>query len=276
MANEKDNPCQNPLCFKKCKGPRGLSVHLGLSKHCAKWYEKIFGRRSRSVSPDSSSVSSSYSSKSDRSASKFIKKIFPALHRSISGSNEGGRGPPRPGPQADANPLAQIDENLLQPAANPLEETFMTVESDNDISTESSRIHSFPGAAKVFEQLKGKSILEDIMEDRADVEEEHGMYYPFANCDDFAVGAWLSSSGASMANIDRFLKLPFVRRFASIPLLSTPSQLGLICSIHRLGSKIAFRFVLRRNFTRRSLSFLSHQSGSLVSFQCQAVLRQSR
>ncbi|KLO14986.1 hypothetical protein SCHPADRAFT_825462, partial [Schizopora paradoxa] len=36
--------------------------------------------------------------------------------------------------------------------------------------------------------------------------------YPFLNSDDFSVGAWLSESGASMATIDRFLKLPFVTK----------------------------------------------------------------
>lgn len=218
-ACDKDNPCKNPQCYSKCKGPRGLSIHLGLSKTCSEWYKKTFGRHSPSVSSrhvsETSSVSSSVSSKSNQSASSFLKRIFPL---NLSGLKSGRRHSlrrlqeaPVPAQVEDTIGVDKgVDGTSQQAGADPFEETFLTIQSDLESVSEPGRVDSFPGAAKVFTQLKGKTILEDIKEARADAEERNGIYYPFSNSDDFTVAAWLSGSGASMATIDRFLKLPFV------------------------------------------------------------------
>ncbi len=52
--------------------------------------------------------------------------------------------------------------------------------------------------------------LEQIKNDRASVENECGLFYPFKSVEDFTLAAWLSNSGASMSSIDKFLQLPFV------------------------------------------------------------------
>lgn len=43
-------------------------------------------------------------------------------------------------------------------------------------------------------------------------ERKKNLFYPFLDEDDFAMAAWLNESGASMAHIDAFLKMPFVSR----------------------------------------------------------------
>ena len=92
----------------------------------------------------------------------------------------------------------------------------MSVRGNFVTDSDSDRVDSFPDAAKVFdsETVKGKTILEEVKENRKAIEEEYSVYHPFQNSDDFSVAAWLSNSGASMETIDRFLKLPFVRLIA--------------------------------------------------------------
>ncbi len=70
------------------------------------------------------------------------------------------------------------------------------------------RVETHPTAGKVFG--KARTTLEDIDFD-SPKERKDNMYHPFISSDDFEVAAWLSQSGASMAYIDKFLKLPFVR-----------------------------------------------------------------
>ena len=100
------------------------------------------------------------------------------------------------------------------------------------------RTEVHPTAGEVFG--KGRTILEDIDEDKFSEERKKNIYFPFTDSDDLEVAAWLSHSGASMAHIDKFLKLPFVRH------LTFEFELRLlICGTinHRSGGSVNFRSV---------------------------------
>ncbi len=94
---------------------------------------------------------------------------------------------------------------------------FLSYDSDSDSFDERYRRRTtslpirdyFPGAGKTFG--KGFNILENI--DNTDMypeERKTNIYHPFKSLDDFKMAAWLIESGASMAHIDGFLKLPMV------------------------------------------------------------------
>lgn len=220
MSHNDRPTCQNPTCFKKFKGDRGLKIHLGLKLQCGKWYRKVFasGNRSRSSSLDSapSSIASGQSTSSARSG------VFPwpTFRRSRGRSPSCAPVPSQP-PEPPDTPPGSDDDNgnaRIQPA-NLFDEVFLN--TDSDAESEASRrttfrVVEFAGAAKAYDNLKGFSILEEIENNHASLEEEYGIYYPFQSLDDFTVAAWLCNSGVSMANIDKFLKLPFVSHVFTI------------------------------------------------------------
>ncbi len=68
-------------------------------------------------------------------------------------------------------------------------------------------VDTYPGAGRDYG--KGRHILQEVdAQDMYPQERAKCLYYPFKNEDDFDMGAWLMESGASMAHIDSFLKLP--------------------------------------------------------------------
>lgn len=66
---------------------------------------------------------------------------------------------------------------------------------------------------------RGKTILEEIHHSDQFAKQRNGnIYYPFVSKEDWEVAAWLIESGLSMAEIDKFLNLPFVSEMSSASL----------------------------------------------------------
>ncbi len=223
--------CRQPSCFRTFKGNRGLGVHLGIVKKCGKWYQDLRCKGSPSdaelsrsdeesvASVNTSSTASTHSFKFPWSSAP--KHVPGELHNPsgirLPWSSQRKKHRPDPRPLTPVPELVAEELHVNAAPASPEDNTFLCfVDEDagkddpraSDASPTSNCIDSFPGAAKVFED--GVWFLDQIKNDRAMVEKECGLFYPFKSLEDFTLAAWLSNSGASMSSIDKFLRLPFV------------------------------------------------------------------
>lgn len=236
LVSDLANVCKHPKCFRTFKGKAGLRIHLGMAKKCATWYKWVVGRKKKLEAnlpvealhaaddaehfiPDDQlapqSTTYPWTTATPIPAGEYHNPTGIGLpwSSSVPLVNHFGNPPIRP-PRSPSYPGGQAastgggDVECIH--SDPFDETFLRVDGDEEepVPTATHRSESFPGAAEIFGQ--GLSLLDQIKKDRVELEEECGMYFPFANADDFAVAAWLSKSGASMSSIDKFLKLPFV------------------------------------------------------------------
>jgi hypothetical protein len=67
----------------------------------------------------------------------------------------------------------------------------------------------FPNGGKVYGQ--GKSFLDRFNDDKHALLRVHNLYYPFADQEEWELGAFLLRSEMSMQKVDDFLKLKLVR-----------------------------------------------------------------
>lgn len=204
-----------------------------MAKKCAAWCKRIAGKKKEPVKPDTPPPTPpdppNIAQHDDHEPAYPWTSVEPAREGEIHNptgidipwsstftfANHFGQPviPPPLSPPFPAEPPSaakDVHGECIHP--DPFDETFMQVERNDEepIRKETHRTDTFPEAGKI--QGQGRTILEQIKEDRKELEKECGLYYPFANADDFAMAGWLANSGASMANIDKFLKLPFVRR----------------------------------------------------------------
>lgn len=82
-------------------------------------------------------------------------------------------------------------------------------ESDSDAPIRS--IHAFPHASQNFRG--GNTFLGNFDADINAPQRRDNVYYPFADAKDWEMGQWLTLSGLSMLEVDRFLSIRLVRRF---------------------------------------------------------------
>ncbi len=228
MAPEADRTtCRHPSCFKTFKGERGLRIHLGIVKKCGNWYARLRRKKppSNADQPDSEVESVLSSANTSLTSGYSFKLPWSFIPKPVFGEIRNPSGIPlpwlsklrkhRPEPSqfvSDKQTLADdLDANA--PPTDVADDTFLCFAGEDDpqvfgAAPNSNRVDSFPGAAEVIED--GLPFLEQIKNDRASVENECGLFYPFKSVEDFTLAAWLSNSGASMSSIDKFLQLPFV------------------------------------------------------------------
>ncbi len=140
---------------------------------------------------------------------------------------------PNPFPASTADSQHLFDNESLKAASDFGSQSslslnsdgFLGFENDSDVDLEenprsaSPVVETYPGAVKVFG--KGIDTLQDV--DNMDMyaeERKKNIFHPFKDADDFAMAAWLNESGASMAYIDEFLKLPMVNIILSLIIYS--------------------------------------------------------
>jgi hypothetical protein len=110
-----------------------------------------------------------------------------------------------PSSQRSKSPLP----DLIQPRNPDQREEILVDESPTHTKSSTEIREEFPGrAGTVFGKRRSQfqAIQEEMKESAHD-----NIYYPFANEMDWELAAFLQESGMAMAQIDRFLKLSYVR-----------------------------------------------------------------
>lgn len=215
--------CARPGCKGVFKSSGGHSVHLRRSPKCATWFRKHFVTSRPSVTESSSSESDSGSESG--SNDEWTTSSFSSLDLSISSDPETPIKPrfsqPRQ-PFLAEPPLPEVGDVAVDTSATapPLEEhpnppNPESTTSEDDILLPEPDIRKHPTAADDFG--KGNTILDqiDIDDPAAAKQRAFNPYYPFFDKDDWEISSWLTTSGLSMAEIDKFLRFDFVSMYRS-------------------------------------------------------------
>lgn len=201
----KSNVCPNPECLRHFDDPKAAFVHLGNSRKCRAWERQwnndIFEGFSDS---DAGHTDSSFD---EENVCLPWRKIAPLPKRAQSLDSEVPDGfkamfpvDEEPPDGAVASPPHANEPELANPTSEDTSATSSTKPSYiKDVHPTAA--HSSTG---------GETILDKIRSDSIGTEREKNLYHPFRDSDDFEMGAWLIRSGISMAEIDKFLKLPWV------------------------------------------------------------------
>ncbi len=224
--------CPNPDCPKVFPSSRAAFVRLGNSKKCKAW-----DRQSRSQ---------------------------PLVAVDDSDSDEGFDDEPIHLPWRNFIPLPKWAQPAhLSDFQMPTVSATDPLDPDTDVGPQPSADVTAPKAATSKADKppfvrydhptagsshgEGKTVLDEIRSDAAGTERENNMYHPFRDSDDFEMGAWLIQSGIPMAEIDNFLRLPWVVRFCCL----LPGLNSLV--FNRLRSTGISRSSPPKTFIRRSL-----------------------
>ncbi len=184
--------CPNPNCLKDFPTSRAAFVHLGNSTKCKSWEKISISRRFEETSDSEDTESTP-----DVTVVKLPwRKIKPLPERA---------------PKFEFQVPIIPEDQAPTDRGETNGETSAPLESASHLppttpSVQPSRvIDEHPNAGYAFGS--GQTILDQI---REDPQRQENMFHPFRDSDDFEMGAWLIQSGISMAEIDNFLKLPWV------------------------------------------------------------------
>lgn len=209
--------CEQPNCARRFASSRSFNLHLRFSKTCKKLYQNRYVQfssdsngsdtsdgdasdrsyeddRGSGEGGDNKSVSSeSSSAKEEISLKGRVRKLLQHLR------TKRRRSSTNPNHVSDSPSLAASDDEADVPASDDDPPPVIPVRCTDKHPT-AGQSHG-----------KGQNTLERISLAYFVEQRKTNIYYPFQNKDDWEVAAWLSNSNLSMSEIDRFLKLPFVR-----------------------------------------------------------------
>lgn len=186
--SDDDDPCPAPGCKKKFPTSDSTLKHLRneASGACHAWF------MSRMSAPRTSPGSMSSSPNE-------------GLARASGSSSTGSPDPRR---HLDARLREILDD---EPPGNPSGDAWVDVESDDESEADDQPYERrFPGASETF--AKGSDILSSVAEADAFCEERKtNVYYPFSCKTEWEVARWLSGLNISLAQLEKFFKLDYVR-----------------------------------------------------------------
>lgn len=205
--------CPNPECLKPFQTVTAVFVHLGRAKKCKAWDRKT----NTQFDEDSSDWEGCFTDSSFDEETAILpwRKTKPLPKRAqrfdFEVPVEAAHNYPLPVVDAEA-PNGSV-QTVDQPAANGGVQPIADAPTANSIQptasiNKSPVIDKHPSAGESFGE--GKTIIDEILSESLGTEREQNIFHPFRDSDDFEMGAWLIKSGISMAEIDKFLKLPWV------------------------------------------------------------------
>jgi hypothetical protein len=119
----------------------------------------------------------------------------------------------RIGPDPENRP--ESSQAPLSPITNPLPDSDMDDDHDNQPYPASIESEYFPNAGKTFGS--GPNFMSKFDADVHAAERETLPFYPFASKDEFELASWVSRAGLSMKLQDEFFNLKLVRESTHSP-----------------------------------------------------------
>ncbi|KLO05486.1 hypothetical protein SCHPADRAFT_946867 [Schizopora paradoxa] len=267
--------CDAPNCGFQFRYSKSLNLHLRHSESCQAHYRNYLDFSSDSEAPDSEDESTESDSDDEgfnSALSSGDDKEEPGMRRTSGGVDlederpladrlravlkaiqaKRARSPPSTDTQ-DSSPGATDNAGLDNSTGVPTPQ-----------NSGGRKIDEYDGAGEDFGE--GNTILDEISLAYFVEQRRTNRYFPFKNKDDWEVAAWISTSGLSMAETDRFLKLQFVASSDKLSYKSAKQLHAIIAKLPKPPAWKAREIIVEGGSTRKPIIFLYRDGLELFKY----------